>query len=1058
MGWELIDNAIPGHDIYSTKKHRDPNAPVGSEPDQTYDKFGNAYILSTWAELEPQPGVYDWSLVDRAIDHWSALGKRIQFRIATDPHVIIGYKHPDADRHEVYNRGAPDWLTDPEGEYAVPTTPKCHDAASVLPDCAPPRPWTPDQGGLDPSQYKRIYYVPDYENATYQSRLRSFLEAFGAHYDSDRRLETVDLMGYGEWGEWHSGHDFSSIEARQQFLRNVVRWWSLAFPHKVLGLSASPEYRSDVLPDVRNPATYEEFKAWSAFDFALLNTKNVGFRRDGFTGCVAQNDSELMREAWSDPRRLPISAEFCGGYPEVDEPSRPHDWKPEGIYRRRLEESLTYHPNYMTVMGWSGDEGAHTFYQQRSGRGDLIDQVNRRIGYHLVITQASFPSSAEPGGVLSLRQQWANRGVGRLWQGQRLRAYLVNAAGETVWSGLDKRWNGSDIIEERTSAKNSMWTLPRRLPQGNYSLRVALVDRTGRPAVKLNIAGSDSNGGFGRYELGTIRVGRGGAAPAIEDFEGVGWEQSAFTGGTNGTGGVLTQDVGKVISGSQSVLGEADPSIDWIDIAYSDSTKLRLEPMTSYSVTFKYRTNAAPEVGGSHYFLVRTPTGGYAKDLAFTQWTEEASANTSTRTVRFVTGNYSDYYLMWGLHKGGSLSLDDVSVIRQGEESFEGGSFSDSDYSGGTAGNTGMITSDAQKRISGGWSVIGSAPQATPWIDVLTSDRNKLKLRPRTTYTVRFLYRTLAAAGEGGGHYFLARTDSGGFAHDVGFTKWLEPSTDRVASRQITFTTDDFEDYYLVWGLNKGGEIVLDDISVMATNDMGAAEQVDLTFEEGSGAAVNAAGPEDAALIGASREGGARGQGLAVTGGGYAELASSGRLDQLQEGSYTISAKFKANQLPPSNGSPYSKSYGIVIKPGWHTGLYYDQDGHFRMSQCFSGPRCEAAISLNKYDPQTWHTITGVVNRTRSDVAGFEGTVTLYVDGHWQATTVVSQDWGPYYYASAPWRLGVAIPGLEEWGWSANGAIDDVRMWSRALGDKELQALDSPAWLAHPQWVPGRRL
>ena len=128
------------------------------------------------------------------------------------------------------------------------------------------------------------------------------------------------------------------------------------------------------------------------------------------------------------------------------------------------------------------------------------------------------------------------------------------------------------------------------------------------------------------------------------------------------------------------------------------------------------------------------------------------------------------------------------------------------------------------------------------------------------------------------------------------------------------------------------------------------------------------------------------------------------------------------------------------------------------MSQCFSGPRCEAAISLNKYDPQTWHTITGVVNRTRSDVAGFEGTVTLYVDGHWQATTVVSQDWGPYYYASAPWRLGVAIPGLEEWGWSANGAIDDVRMWSRALGDKELQALDSPAWLAHPQWVPGRRL
>ena len=51
-------------------------------------------IQTSWALIEKTPGNFDWSLIDKTIDYWTNLGKRINFRICTDslslPEVYFG--------------------------------------------------------------------------------------------------------------------------------------------------------------------------------------------------------------------------------------------------------------------------------------------------------------------------------------------------------------------------------------------------------------------------------------------------------------------------------------------------------------------------------------------------------------------------------------------------------------------------------------------------------------------------------------------------------------------------------------------------------------------------------------------------------------------------------------------------------------------------------------------------------------------------------------------------------------------------------------------------------
>jgi hypothetical protein len=168
--------------------------------------------------------------------------------------------------------------------------------------------------------------------------------------------------------------------------------------------------------------------------------------------------------------------------------------------------------------------------------------------------------------------------------------------------------------------------------------------------------------------------------------------------------------------------------------------------------------------------------------------------------------------------------------------------------------------------------------------------------------------------------------------------------------------------------------------------------------------------------------------GTAGTGGKYAQMPSNATLDVVQEGDYTISAWFYAHSVPP-NQSATNKYWAIVVKAGYHMGLVYGVDQKFWMRHYLAGPAIKDASSASTYPANTWHHVAGVVSK-----AG--GTVTLYVNGAVAGTRTFVADSAALDYGTTRFRIG---KGSSDW--AADGKVDQVRIYNRALSAAEVSDL-----------------
>ena len=168
----------------------------------------------------------------------------------------------------------------------------------------------------------------------------------------------------------------------------------------------------------------------------------------------------------------------------------------------------------------------------------------------------------------------------------------------------------------------------------------------------------------------------------------------------------------------------------------------------------------------------------------------------------------------------------------------------------------------------------------------------------------------------------------------------------------------------------------------------------------------------------------------------YIEILNSASLENVQENDYTLAAWFRPDSTPPGSGSDNDASYGILIKQGWHTGIYYGNDNRFHMDHLLTGNQAIGVNSTNTFAPGQFYHVAGVVDRAA-------GTVSLYVNGQHEGTSNFTPGTSAREYGTETWRLGVASPSFSTWGWAADGAIDDARIYSRALSSIDVSELYS---------------
>jgi hypothetical protein len=437
MGWILLDVAEPG---------RQDKGSTG-----TYPLVQNIGILTGWSKLEPREGQFNWSTLDNMINYWVGKGKRIQFRISTDDFPYYGSMY-----------GCPSWVYDA----GVPSQTK------------------PADGGIR---------FPEYTNSIYQEKLKNFLTAYANRYSTLQSLDAVDLRGYGEWGEWHSGYAYDSWDSRVNALRSIINSWCSAWNgQKRLFLSYSHETGYGHITSGLRPQNYEQFLNYSAFDYAA-NTYSpdvLGFRRDGVAGAVTNYEKQFSDSLYKE-NRVQIS-EFCSGYSQYK--------KSGSSIRQCIDEALELHPNYMVLMGWDKNGGAPDFYKNEQSE---IQYALKNMGYRMILDSASYTTAINKGDRLSVSTAWRNSAYGVLPEGYTMQLAVYDSNGKQVLSQVSENFCPLFFSKKYGEAINNISTLDTSiLSSGNYTLRYTISDRTGKP-ILLSLKGQTNDG---YYKLGDLII------------------------------------------------------------------------------------------------------------------------------------------------------------------------------------------------------------------------------------------------------------------------------------------------------------------------------------------------------------------------------------------------------------------------------------------------------------------------------------------------------------------------------------------------------------------------
>lgn len=149
--WHFIDNGYRG------RLYRENVKP--GEYLEDFPGMNHLYLRFDWSDAEKEEGVYDFSFLDNIMDEWGPHGYAFSLRVCT---YETGFVPETATPRYVFEKGA-----------------KCYDI---------------EQDRLQ----------PDYGDPYYLERLEAFMEAFGKRFNSDPRVDIVDIGTYGTWGEGHT--------------------------------------------------------------------------------------------------------------------------------------------------------------------------------------------------------------------------------------------------------------------------------------------------------------------------------------------------------------------------------------------------------------------------------------------------------------------------------------------------------------------------------------------------------------------------------------------------------------------------------------------------------------------------------------------------------------------------------------------------------------------------------------------------------------------------------------------------------------------------------------
>jgi hypothetical protein len=146
---------------------------------------------------------------------------------------------------------------------------------------------------------------------------------------------------------------------------------------------------------------------------------------------------------------------------------------------------------------------------------DIIEKINRRMGYRIQLKKAIFPEKIHIGEAFTITSAWANAAVAPCYPGGFIAFTLKDDEDGIVAAFCDESFNVRELsvgpqgkAPVKTVASTFAVALktygfaPNTQP-GTYDLYVSVGMRDGTPVIALPYENDD---GHRRYKLGTIRL------------------------------------------------------------------------------------------------------------------------------------------------------------------------------------------------------------------------------------------------------------------------------------------------------------------------------------------------------------------------------------------------------------------------------------------------------------------------------------------------------------------------------------------------------------------------
>jgi hypothetical protein len=415
------------------------------------------YIRLAWAYLEPEEGRFDWAVIDRIIEKWTAHGLGIAFRISC--------KETGTDRIE-QQYATPRWVKDAGakgGHYRMGKP------------AGPEAPWE-----------------PIYDDPVFLAILEGFLAAFAARYDGKPWLRYVDIGSIGDWGEghsWASSRKVLSFAVRKTHIDLHLKYFKRA------QLIISDDY-VHALPD---PAERE------ALHRHILDN-GISYRDDsilvdGYFSNSSERFTVRSPELFTDAYPLKPTVLELEHYGKVKSLG---NWEPRsGSAAFKFGKGKTGADFlrgalgllHSTYIGYHGDAR-----EWLNDNPYLTNELLNRCGYWLFPVSLDLPSTATAGSATPFRLTIENRGVAPPYHPYALRVRL--SGGGSSWVGSVGRAARSWLPGAPIVVQNQL-DLPADLKPGRYSVSLGLFEGS-RPvefALRASLRQSD-----GFYRVAEIDV------------------------------------------------------------------------------------------------------------------------------------------------------------------------------------------------------------------------------------------------------------------------------------------------------------------------------------------------------------------------------------------------------------------------------------------------------------------------------------------------------------------------------------------------------------------------